>query len=98
MSMMTSQILKYVDFTKTEKSIYLENKTFLSSNKKKSLITHQVIAKNCFVAKVTFKGAFISYLLNNPLVSCTLINLHFLLSQIAQFDNNPFSAFATLGF
>ena len=28
MSMMASQILKYVDFTKTQKSRYLENETF----------------------------------------------------------------------
>ena len=37
--MMTSQILKSVDFRKTEKSRYLENK----------------MAKNSFVAEVTFK-------------------------------------------
>ena len=37
--MMTSQILKFVDFTKTQKSRYLENETFLEI-KKKSLITH----------------------------------------------------------
>ena len=34
MPMMTSQILKSVDFTKTGKSRYLENITFFSSNKK----------------------------------------------------------------
>ena len=34
MLMMTSQILKSVDFTKTQKSRYLENKTFISSNEK----------------------------------------------------------------
>ena len=40
MPLLTSQILKSVDFTETEKSRYLENKTsfFL---KKKSLTTHQ---------------------------------------------------------
>ena len=38
MHMMTSQILKFVDFTKTQKSRYLENETFLEI--KKSLITH----------------------------------------------------------
>ena len=32
--MMTSQILKSVDFTKTQKSRFLENKTFISSNEK----------------------------------------------------------------
>ena len=39
--MITSEILKCVDFTKTQKSRYLENKTFFSLNKKKSLITQQ---------------------------------------------------------
>ena len=36
MPMMTSQILKFVDFTKIQKSRYLENKTlfFLQNNKK----------------------------------------------------------------
>ena len=32
--MMTSQILKSVDFTKTQKSTYLENETFLFQIKK----------------------------------------------------------------
>ena len=40
MPMMMSQILKYVDFTKTQKPRYIENKTFFFSNKK-SLITDQ---------------------------------------------------------
>ena len=34
MSMMTSQILKFVDFTKTEKSRYPENGTFFLQVKK----------------------------------------------------------------
>ena len=34
MSIMTSQILKFVDFTKTQKSRYLENKTFFLRIKK----------------------------------------------------------------
>ena len=42
MSMMMLQILKSVDFTKTPKSRYLENKTFCLQIKK-SLITHQGI-------------------------------------------------------
>ena len=40
MPMMTSQILKYVDFTKTQKFRYLENETFFLQTKK-SLITHE---------------------------------------------------------
>ena len=39
MSMVTSQILKSVDFTKIEKSRYLEGKTFFLQMK--ILITHQ---------------------------------------------------------
>ena len=37
--MMATQILKFVDFTKTQKSSYLENETFFLQIKK--LITHQ---------------------------------------------------------
>ena len=40
MPMMTSQILKSVDFTKKHKSRYLENET-LFPQIKKSLITHE---------------------------------------------------------
>ena len=38
---MKVQILKSVDFTITQESRYLENETLFSSDKKKSLITHQ---------------------------------------------------------
>ena len=56
MTMMTSQILKSVDFTKTQKSRYFENETFFLQIK--ILITHQRLlhGKNSFVAEVTFKG------------------------------------------
>ena len=39
--MMTSQNLKFVDFTKTQKSRYLENETLFFLEIKKTLITHQ---------------------------------------------------------
>ena len=39
--MMTSQILKFVDFPKTQKSRNLENKTLLFLQIKNLLITHQ---------------------------------------------------------
>ena len=58
MSMMTSQILKSVDFTKTQKSRYLENETlFFLQIKKNSIITHQglLYRKNIFVVEVKFK-------------------------------------------
>ena len=56
--MVTSQTLKSADFTKTEKSRYLENEAlFFFSNKK----IHELhtkgyfITKNSFVVEVTFK-------------------------------------------
>ena len=39
--MITSQIRKFRDSQKSQKSEYLQNKTFFSSNKKNSLITHE---------------------------------------------------------
>ena len=39
--MMTSKILKLVDFTKTQKSRYLESKALFFLRIKKSLIAHQ---------------------------------------------------------
>ena len=55
--MMTSQILKSLDFTKKQKSRYLENETLFSLQIKNSLITHQVLlyGKSSFAAEVTFK-------------------------------------------
>ena len=41
MSVMTLQILKSVDFTKTQKSGYLENETLFFLQIKKSLTAHQ---------------------------------------------------------
>ena len=58
MSVMTPQILKFVDFTKTQRSRYIENQTLLFLQiKVKLLITHQglLYGKNIFVAEVTFK-------------------------------------------
>ena len=51
-----SHILKFVDFTKIQKSRYLENETLFFLQIKKSLITHQWVlyGKNAFVAEVTF--------------------------------------------
>ena len=52
--LMTSQIMKSADFTKTQKSRYLENEqnVFL----KKSAIIHQgpLYCKNSFIAELTF--------------------------------------------
>ena len=56
--MVTSQVLKFVDFTETQKFRYFEGKTFFSSNKKNSLITHRglLYGKKQFLEEVTFKS------------------------------------------
>ena len=62
MPMMTSQILKSVDFTKTQKSRYLEDETFFLQIKKFINFTSRAtyfIAKNSFVAEKTFDKDFI---------------------------------------
>ena len=53
MPMMTSQISTFVDFTKTQKSRYLKRETFFLQIKK--FINCYFMAKNTFVAEVTFK-------------------------------------------
>ena len=67
MSMMTSQILKSVDFIK-KKSRYLENKrVFLQIKKIHSLhIKSHFFAKTSSVAEVTFKLEVNIFLGNNP--------------------------------
>ena len=66
--MMMSQVLKSVDFTKTQKSKYLENRTLFFLQIKK-LIVHQGLLyaeENCYLAEVTFfnmSEAKISYFL-----------------------------------
>ena len=54
--MMTSQILQFMDFTKTQKSKYLQNEIFILQIKKSHYlhIKDYVMAKNTFVAEVTF--------------------------------------------
>ena len=57
MPTMTSQILNSVDFTKTQRSRYLENEIlfFLQIKKLLLFIKGHFVAKNSFVAEVTFK-------------------------------------------
>ena len=59
MLMMTSRILKSANFTRTQKSRYLENETLFFFQIKK-FINHtlSVVTKNSFVAEVTFKFMF----------------------------------------
>ena len=57
MPKMRSQILKFVDFTKVEKSRYLESETLLFLQRKKFIycISRATLwQKNSFVAEVTF--------------------------------------------
>ena len=61
MPMMTSQILKSVDFTKTQTSRHLKNEIFFPSNKKNYELHTKgyFIAKNSFLPDVAFKAFFI---------------------------------------
>ena len=57
--MMTSRILKSLDFTKTEKSRYLESETLFFLQIKKIInytLRATLLQKNSFVAKVTFNN------------------------------------------
>ena len=54
MPMMTSQILISMDFTKTQKSRYLENETFFS-NKIINYTSRATLWQKKIVAEVTFK-------------------------------------------
>ena len=68
--MMTSQISTFVDFTKTQKSRYLENETFFLQIKKFINYTSRATLwqKNIFVAEVTFKGRWRLIPLNQKLI------------------------------
>ena len=54
MSIMTSQILQFVDFTKTQKSKYLESETLLFLQVKKFI--NYTSRANFFLVEVTFDG------------------------------------------
>ena len=71
MFMMTSQILKSVDFTKTQKSRYLDNETLFFLQIKNPLIAHQglLYGRNSFVAEVTFNN-FLLHVSNHALKVC----------------------------
>ena len=59
--MMTSQILQFMDFIKTQKSEYLQNEIFFLQIEKNHYlhIKDYVMAKNTFVAEVTFNWTII---------------------------------------
>ena len=67
MSMMTSQILKLVDFTKSPKSRYLESEPLFVLQIKNSLITHQgQMEKNSKVKKP--RGAYLFFERNSDFI------------------------------
>ena len=69
MPLMTPQNLKFMDFTKTQKSWYLEKKKLVFFQIKKInwlQIKGYYMAKNSFVADITFKTRFSVF----PLVTC----------------------------
>ena len=66
--MMTSEILKFLDFTKTPKSRYLENKTFVLQIKK-SINYKSKDYFMAFVAEVTSKS-----FLNHEIILRVLIS------------------------
>ena len=53
--MMTSQISKFVDFTKTQKPTYLENETLFFLQIHSLHLKDKFVPKNSFLAEVTFK-------------------------------------------
>ena len=59
MPTMTSQIFTSVNFTKTQKSRYLENETlfFLLIERSINLTLRATFAKNSFVVEITFHAA-----------------------------------------
>ena len=55
MPMMTSKILKFVDFTKTQKSRHVEKKTLFILEIKNFHITGSFMVKTSFPAEVTLR-------------------------------------------
>ena len=78
---MKSQVSKSVDFTKTQESRYLENKTFFFSNKKNHWLNIKTcfMPKNSFVAKVTFKARYFK----NSFTKTSKRYVHFPISDVA---------------
>ena len=58
MSMLMSQILQFMDFTETQKSNHIQNKTFFLQIKKfiNCISRTTLWQKNTFVAEVAFKS------------------------------------------
>ena len=60
MSLMLSQISKSVDFTKTQKYVYLENKVLFFLQMKKFInYTSKTMSKNSLVAEITLNAALV---------------------------------------
>ena len=61
MSMMTSQIFRYMDSSKTQKANYIEKKTLFSVQIGKFINrTFKAVLRQVFLARVTFKVAFLN--------------------------------------
>ena len=94
MPMMTSQILRSVDFTKTQKSRYLEKQALFFLQIKK-LVNYKsrgiFIAKNKFVASVNFKDLRNSQKFATRSFSTMSVpdsfNMYFLLFYIVNFQD-----------
>ena len=90
--MMTSQILKSVDLNKMQKSRYLENETMFFLQKKNHYlrIKSYFMAKNRFVAEVTFKKiGKTSYLLARvTVVACCDVQGTFVFLYVADYKMN----------
>ena len=90
--MMTSQILKSVDLNKIQKSRYLENETMFFLQKKNHYlrIKSYFMAKNRFVAEVTFKKiGKTSYLLARvTVVACCDVQGTFVFLYVADCKMN----------
>ena len=60
MSLMPSQISKSVDFTKTQKYVYLENKVLFFLQMKKFInYTSKTMSKNSLVGEITLNAALV---------------------------------------
>ena len=79
--MMTSQILKSVDFTKTQKSRYLENEAlfFLQIKKFINCTSRATSLQNGFVVEVTFKPSSKSRYYNKSIKITTIKTILFTL-------------------
>ena len=85
MPIITSHILKSVDFTKALKSRYLDNEALFFFKQKNSLITHQRLL-HCFVAEATFNTGNRGLNLKSTLCTLCPVSLFNIFSGYLHFD------------